>query len=334
MQSDPRSIWVLTDGRAGNEAQALGLAEALARRRPARIEVKRLAPKRWAAALPARVWHGLGARAGGWPFTGYQGAVAPPWPDLAIGAGRRIAPLVAALRRLHGIGAVQVMDPRMPAAAFDLVVAPQHDRLTAPNALATLGTIGRVTAQRVEEEAARWRRRLAHLPPRRTACLIGGPSPSAFWREEDIDRLVAELAALSRAGFGLLITASRRSDPVVLAGLRADCDPAATFLWDGSGENPYPGILGLAEAVLVTEDSVNMASEAASTGLPLHVFRISGTAPKLRAFHAALAERGIARDYGGTIEAWRYQPLAEADRVAAEVEKRLWMRVDSGGGLG
>ena len=46
MQSALLSILVLTDGAAGNEAQALGLAEALARRRPARIEVLRIAPKR------------------------------------------------------------------------------------------------------------------------------------------------------------------------------------------------------------------------------------------------------------------------------------------------
>ena len=33
--------------------------------------------------------------------------------------------------------------------------------------------------------------------------------------------------------------------------------------------NPYPGILGVADAIIVTSDSVNMASEAAITGKPV-----------------------------------------------------------------
>jgi mitochondrial fission protein ELM1 len=36
-----------------------------------------------------------------------------------------------------------------------------------------------------------------------------------------------------------------------------------------------------------------------------------------------MARRGITRDFTGAIESWSYTPLAEADRVAAEVENRL-----------
>ena len=95
METEALRIWVITDGRAGNEAQALGLAEAIARRRPAKITVRRVAPKAWTARLPAQLWHAFGAREGGWPFTAYSARVRrikPPWPDLVIGAGRRIAP--------------------------------------------------------------------------------------------------------------------------------------------------------------------------------------------------------------------------------------------------
>ena len=50
----PLTIWAVSDGRVGIEAQVLGLAEAVARRRPAQIVVKRVAlavgPGRHAAA--------------------------------------------------------------------------------------------------------------------------------------------------------------------------------------------------------------------------------------------------------------------------------------------
>jgi mitochondrial fission protein ELM1 len=323
METKRLEIWAVTDGNAGNDAQALGLAEAMARRRGANISVKRMPPKGWAALLPAQLWHLLGARADGWPFTGYADKLSPPWPDLIIGAGRRIAPLVAALGKLHGVKTVQILNPQMTLAAFGLVVVPEHDRTAGPNVVATTGSIGRITPELVADEAGLWRPRLAHLPERRVACLIGGSSKNAFWHEDDVDRLIAQIATLSRSGVGLMITPSRRTDPVVVAGLKADCDPATIFLWDGTGDNPYPGILGLADAVLVTEDSVNMVSEAAATGLPVHVFRVAGRAAKFAAFHGEMARRGITRDFTGKIEAWSYTPLTEADRVAAEIEIRL-----------
>jgi mitochondrial fission protein ELM1 len=323
MKTGTPRIWVLTDGRAGNEAQALGVAEALARRIPVEISAERVIPKGWAARLPARLWHMLGARADRWPFTGYHSRLSPPWPDLAIGAGRRVAPLVAALGRLYGVKTVQIMNPRMPLSAFDLVVAPAHDNLGRDNVVATLGAPGRVTPERVAQEAGTWAARLAHLPPRRVACLIGGSTRGAFWREEDVDRLVDQIAELSHSNIGVMITASRRTDPVVMAGLKAECDPAAAFIWEGSGDNPYPAILGLAEAALVTEDSVNMACEAASAGLPVHVFRVAERSAKIAAFQEALARHGAARTFTGEIDAWSYPPLVEADRVAGEILARL-----------
>ncbi len=88
------------------------------------------------------------------------------------------------------------------------------------------------------------------------------------------------------------------------------------------GNNPYPGLLGHADAVLVTEDSVNMASEAATAGLPVHVFPVSGVARKIARFHASLAERGASRRFTGTIGQWSYPPLAEADRIADDLLRR------------
>jgi len=327
-----RTVWAITDGRAGNEAQATGLAQALTRAASGdwRVEVKRIALRRPLHLLPPRLWTVLGAREGGWPFSALEdrgAGLARPWPDVVIGTGRRSAPIVAAMRRIaraagERLVAAQILDPQMDLSAFDLVVAPEHDGLSAPNALSTLGAVTRLTPERIAGEAARWRNRLAHLPSPRVAILLGGPSKSAFWREEDVDRFCVQMAALATEA-GLMITPSRRTDPVVLAALRADCPPDRCWIWDGTGDNPYPGILGLADAVVVTEDSVNMASEAASTGLPVHVFRISGLDPKLRQFHEALSAQGAARSFEGPLETWDYTPLRETDRVAARLAELL-----------
>jgi mitochondrial fission protein ELM1 len=334
METEALKIWVITDGRAGNEAQALGLAEALARRRSATIAVRRVAPKAWTARLPATMWHALGAREGGWPFTAYNARVRrikPPWPDLVIGAGRRIAPLIAALRRLYGIKAVQILNPRMPFADFDLLAVPEHDRVTGrvtgSNVITTLGAIGRVTPDTIAAASGPWRDRLAHLPHPRLAVLLGGPSTSVRFGGGAVGRLSEALWALSEQGHGLMVTPSQRTPHGLVSRLH-DLLGDSAFIWDGTGDNPYPGILDLADAVLVTEDSVNMASEAASAGVPVHIFRLSRAARKIRTFHAALESHGAARQFTGEIGDWSYPPLAEADRVAGEVENRLLAGMD------
>lgn len=314
-------IWTITDGRAGNRTQALGLAEAIARTRSAEITEHRIDLKTWAVWIPpALSWRLTGLA--GWPLGGVAGGragLAPPWPDLIVGAGRRSAPIVAALRKRHGIKAVQLLSPQMPADAFDAVVVPSHDDLNGSNVLTTLGALNRMTAGAIRDAAEAWEPVFAPLPRPRVAVLIGGPSRSSGFGDADCGRLRQALAALTET-HGLIVTPSRRT-PGDLTRALAGLGPG-TWTWDGSGDNPYPALLGHVDAVMVTEESVNMASEAATSGLPVHVFPVSQPAPKIARFQQALAARGASRRFEGRIEAWAYQPLAEADRIAAELATR------------
>ncbi|MEM9763485.1 MAG: mitochondrial fission ELM1 family protein [Pseudomonadota bacterium] len=323
-------ITVLTDGRAGNRAQALGIAEALSRRGEVRIEERTVALKRPFAPLPARLWHALGALPG-WPSLGLK----EPGPTLArlgdaallIGAGRRAAPIVAYLARRENVPSVQLLDPQMDPAAFSLVAAPAHDGLDAPNAVATLGSVGRITPGSIAAAQAALPAALAGqlkaLPRPRIGVLLGGSSAAARWSGADAAAFATACHRLAEDGYGLLITPSRRTDQALSDRLAGDLPASACFFWDGTGANPYPGMLGLVDAVLVTADSVNMASEAAAAGLPVHVFPISHLGPKHRAFHGALEAHGASRPFDGRIEEWRYPPLAEADRLAGIVAERL-----------
>ena len=303
------SVWALSDGRAGNESQARGLAEAIARRHGVAVRVLRAPLRAWAARLPAPVLAALPAWPFGMPYAALapegRGALAPPWPEIVVSAGRRIAPISAALRRDHGLRVVHLLDPKMRPDRFDALVVPAHDTLRGATVLTTLGALN---ALRPPEDP-----RPTETPT--LAVLIGGPSRSAEFTDADTARLAEHLIALSEH-FRLVVTASRRTPPTILALLRAHV-PGITLWAPGSdAPNPYPAMLWQADAVLVTADSVNMASEAAATGRPVHVFPITRLAPKLVAFHDALVAQGASRAFEGSIEHWTYAPLREADRIA------------------
>ncbi|KGM33431.1 ELM1/GtrOC1 family putative glycosyltransferase, partial [Inquilinus limosus] len=124
---------------------------------------------------------------------------------------------------------------------------------------------------------------------------------------------------LARGGTGLMVTTSRRTPAGEAAALRRALEGLPAWIWDGTGPNPYFGFLALADVVIVTNDSINMTSEAATTGKPVHVVEWAELAPKHRRFHDALAAEGITRPFAGRLEQWSYPPLDDTARAAARV---------------
>lgn len=310
--------WALHDGRIGIANQVLGLAEAVG----LPIVEKRLAIRFPWSALPASLWlQPLRA-------VGPGGAnLAPPWPDLVIGCGRTTAAPAAAIRRASGGRSfvVHIQNPQLPPSLFDLVVAPEHDGMAeAGNVLTTRGAVHRVTPAKLADAAARFADRFADLPRPLVAVLLGGNNRVYRMTEERLAELAEQLAGLSRRhGAGLLVTPSRRTGAAGEAILRERLAGLPARIWDGSGENPYFAYLALADAVVVTADSVSMISEAASTGKPVLVAELPGGSGKFRRFHDAMRAHGATRPFTGELAAWSYPKLDDTERAAAEIRRRM-----------
>lgn len=218
---------------------------------------------------------------------------------------------------------VQIQDPRFGRAKADLLVVPSHDPATGGNVLTTLGSVHRVTPARLAEGARRFAATFAALPRPLVAVLIGGDNRVYRLSPERFAALADRLAALARSGYGLAITPSRRTGADAVALLRERLAGLPAVIWDGVGENPYFGMLGLADAVVVTANSVNMVSEAAATGKPVHVVALAGGSAKFDRFHRAMAEAGITRPFRGPIERWSYVVPDDGARAAAAIRDRL-----------
>ena len=326
--SAPLRIWVLSDGRAGIENQALGVAEAVARLGPADVTVKRVRWRRPLRRLPTRMI--ALAQAARDPLSD---AFAPPWPDLLIANGRAAIPFAIGVRRWSAgkTFVVQLQDPLRPARLFDLVAPPLHDRLQGDGVFPILGSPNRLTAGLLEREALRFPA-LAALPRPRVAFLVGGRSRAFDLPASVADRLAGQVAeAACEARGSVMATLSRRTPPAAATAIRARLGRSDGQVWNGEGDNPYFAMLALADHVVVTQDSVNMVTEAAFTGRPVHIAAAVGRQARKDRFYAELAARGIARPFDGDLPTWRYIPLDETARLAAEILARMAARaIDAG----
>ncbi len=328
----PLTVWAVSDGRAGIENQALGLAEAITRQTPAEITVKRLHFAALFDRLPTALKIAPDAM-----LAGNSDRIAPPYPDIWIAAGRASLPFSLRMKKRSSghTFVVQLQDPKTSLKAFDLVIAPEHDGLVAPNVLPLLGSTNRITRDRLAADYMQWRQRLVPLKGPHIAALIGGKSKVYDLSLDRAASLALQIKlAVAEEGGSLLLTLSRRTPDPAKAIIREVLKDTPGIIYDGDGDNPYFAFLHAADHILVTEDSVNMTTEAAATGKPVHMLALDRLREggKFETFHRALRMHGIAKPFCGHLEHWSYVPLDETARAARHLlqlyaEKRDALRV-------
>ena len=315
-QHPPPTCWCLTDGRPGMENQVVGLAEAMG----LTPVVKRVFLKTpWRVLSPHIM-----------PFKRFAvsargDTTEAPWPDILIATGRpSILSSLYIKEQSSGLTfTVQLQDPVLFRHRFDRIVVPAHDGISGSNVLVMDGALHRIAPEKLGSEAPRWAERFANIPHPRVAVLLGGANSRYRLGDAEISELAVQLKAVSAQGHGLLITGSRRTGSANIDALRQVLAGCPAFISDGEGDNPYFGMLAHADAFIVTSDSVNMISEACSTGKPVHVAMLpsqrrhaAGGRDKFSRFHRSLEKSGRIRPFEGRIESWAYEPLREMERIA------------------
>ena len=306
-------IWTLTDGKAGDVLQCLGVAETIVENEGGSIEQQILRPR------------GLYGLCTPWGPSDPQDLrrLVPPYPDIAIASGRRAVPVLRALkRRAPCTFTVFLKNPRMGRRTADYIWVPTHDRLRGQNVLATLTSPHRMTASTLAAARAWARPELKALPSPRVAILVGGPSKDVVFDAQDVAAFASLIRDLAKTGIGLMVTPSRRTPGILIEALKEAIGHRG-FLWDGQGQNPYAAMLALADAFVVTADSVNMIGEGASTGKPVHVFYPKGVPPKVQRFIDGLVEHGAVVKFSGRLENFTYPPLDSTPLIAQDIMQRF-----------
>jgi mitochondrial fission protein ELM1 len=295
----PPRVWVLTCHREGDNAQMVGLAEALGWP----FEIKRIVYRKLEL-LPNLVFRATLAgmdRRRSTPLT-------PPWPDLVIFAFRANENIARWIRRQSGgrTRYVVVGRPWSPLSEFDLIITtPQLHLPERPNILHNLLPLHRINALRLSEAAAIWAPRFADLPRPWIAVLVGGSSGPYVFDRQAAHRLGRETSDMARAvGGSLLVTTSARTSAAAADALQAAIRAqACAFRWSkDADDNPYFGILAVADAIIVTGDSISMITEACATGKPVFMFDFGGGPVAMR----PRRRRWLPRWWDRHLQTWIY----------------------------
>ncbi|MCG8490699.1 MAG: mitochondrial fission ELM1 family protein [Sneathiellales bacterium] len=292
------------------ENQCVGLAEAM----KLSFTVKRIKttkPWKW---LPPHLWISPLSR-----LTKQSDTLTPPWPDIIISCGRQAIPMSRTIRKASNGNCftIHIQTPNTSIRDFDLVIVPEHDRLRGENVLVSYGSLTRINAEKLESEKEKFSDQLAGLKSPVVTVLVGGKNRCYEMGESTMSALCTDLKSLqSNSGCFFLVTASRRTGEVNTEKLKETLQELPHIFWNGVGANPYFAFLEKADAVVVTADSVNMVSEAATAGKPVYVYPLPGGNRKFNAFHKSMQDRGYTRPFEPRLENWSAPSLNETTRMA------------------
>lgn len=191
-------------------------------------------------------------------------------PDLVISCGRKAALVAAAQRRGCNNGLckfIHIQDPQMSAENFDLVVAMKHDKITGKNVIKTRFALHNITSEKLEKAKEKFALFFAHYPKPHIAVLLGGSTNKYKFTRSHMLALIEKLKEkLAESKGSLLITPSRRTGAENIELLRLEfAKNSRVYIYDGVSENPYMGLLACADEIIVSNDSVNMMTEAFAT---------------------------------------------------------------------
>lgn len=312
------SVWLLLGPRPGDNNQALALGEALG----LPFAIKRLdynLLQRFSLRLPA-------TKAS--LKRGKCSTLDPPWPALVVAVGRRSVPVARWIKRQSGgrTRIVRIGHPRNQAQLFDLsITTRQYPLPDCGNVLLLPVTMSRFVPP--PPPNAREQAWIDSLPRPIRLVAVGGPTK--YWQLTP----APIVRALDTGNHGCVVVATSRRTPADLVDclrvLAADSDRVRLVERDFPS---FSALLGEADEIFVTGDSLSMLSEAIQAGKPVAIIPVEqdrkgrrklGSCPPvtgknarrrdLRRFWDYLVEEGLA----GTLDTGARKAL-EIPRPAAE----------------
>ena len=316
--------YLLNDGRPGHWRQVRALAHFLPVESQ-QVPVSLKPPWRWFApySLPA----GLASHPLDW-----ESLRAPP--DVIISCGRRTSVVARWLKqRFEGRPkTVQILDCGLSPRFFDWVITPRHDNVRGKNVLQLVGSLNPVDQSWLEATAGL--SGSSQRPGRVFALLPGGPGHhfdfSRSWFTSEFRQLCDQVQEVQGR---LVVVESPRTPTWVRPEVANVAGSQSIEYLPWRSDEPAQSEQLLAEAMLrsdsiiVTADSINLASEACASGRSVYLMGTGQASERKANFCHQLISGGYARKLGPDTS---FDPNIPVTRCLRETEQAAQWLIGKG----
>lgn len=241
------------------------------------------------------------------------------YSDFVVSCGAGLAPVNIYMAKENNAKNIIVMKPGFPASLgkFNLAIIPKHD--SPPRSKKIVETAlapNLIDDEKLKKDGESLKNHIGQPVPSAIGLIVGGDNPEFSLTKGIINTAIDELLkACELLDAELLVTTSRRTPPAVESALKERLKGNSRCrLLIIANENNFDfavgGILDSAKAVVVSEESISMISEAVSSGRKVIVFKLARKKNILTKHERALAE----------LEKEKYVTISDAGDLSSVID--------------
>ncbi len=271
-------------------------------------------------------------------------AIRKAYADVVIATGSSVLPIHAAFARENIAKKIVIMKPSFPYSLlrYELALIPEHDRPTSVRQSFFVDLAPNMVDKALLTQAGEKLREEEHLPKGRyAAILLGGDTKEYELDIMKLDFAFREIRRVSeQAGAKILVTTSRRSSKALedLVKKHFGKNPHCALLVianEKNREGVVYGMMDMAEAIVVTEDSISMVSESIQSGKPALVLQ-AGRMPvrpkygrfqqilRLKNYAAMVTSTEVGRELASVFQHQRpLSPCSDRERLTHQLAGAL-----------
>ena len=256
-----------------------------------------------------------------------------PLPEFIITTGKRMAGISIFIKLFFKtkIKTIHIQNPKVSSNYFDLLLIPEHDKITGKNIINTKGALSFIDNNNDNNDNNDIK--TLHTPIiKKIKCkkkpvillLIGGDNKRYKPNNTNYYNLMLGIFKASHNIDGkLIILTSRRTSTKAIKVINSMLKKYENdfYLYSGIGHNPYPDILKSADYIIVTSDSVNMISEAATLNIPLFIAHLKKEKGKIKTFLENLENLCIVKKFNNELFDYNKTKLNTNDETKLKVNK-------------
>jgi hypothetical protein len=244
--------------------------------------------------------------------------------DLVISCGRKsVIPSIFFKKKNKKIFTIHIQNPKVRFNNFDLIVAPEHDKLKGENIITSKGAIHYITRSEIEKASSYLLDKIQN--EKIVSLILGGPNKYYNFSNEELTNIFREIkSSFISQGYKAIIIPSMRT-PKRIINLAINEFLTDGFVVNSVDKQAYLSSLAIANSIVVTCDSTSMISEAAISGKPIFVAHMQPKRNNYRfkRFYKLFRELGVIKNLGEKVENWTYNSFNEAERIATIINSRL-----------
>ena len=232
-----------------------------------------------------------------------------------ITTGKKLSGVSIALKKIYGekIINIHLQKPNFNSKHFDILIIPEHDEFYRQNNIIKIvGSLSPFNEMQIQKKNPVIEKQFKYFKSPNVLVLLGGKSKRYIPTNTDYSKLLLDIKyAAKKILANVIICQSRRTPENVLYLAKQIFSDFTNHFYISKKDEPniYPSIIKICDYIVVTNDSVNMISEIASTTKNLFLGNLNKERSKLKSFHEKLLMQNNIKIFNNSFYDFKKIPL-------------------------